>query len=63
MPYQVRGMVYFAIGISAAIYAAVYPLDLIGFIAGLVAGVFISWSYWYWWRKYWLKLFKKNIPG
>lgn len=63
MTYQVRGMIYLVIGIAAVVYAALYPVELIGFITGIVAGVFISWSYWYWWRQYWLKLFKKNIPG
>jgi hypothetical protein len=56
MNYKTRGKLFFVLGVALVIVGAWYD-DV---ALGAVGGVVFAWSYWYWWRDWWLRLFCKR---
>jgi len=56
MKYQNRGKIYLTLGLVSLFIAFWYD----NISAGFASGVLISWSYWYWWREWLLKLWNKK---
>ena len=54
--YTRRGKIYLICGLVAIGYA----LYIDNGLSGVLGGLFISWSYWYWWRNI---VFKKKLEN